>query len=89
LERVRKASLPRGKKKELGKFLRAPKQQVYAWLNGVRAPGGEVALLMLEWVQAEEAKQTKNRGDATNTTTAKTRNPQSRYEKRKRVRKDR
>jgi uncharacterized protein (DUF2384 family) len=36
-------------------------------------PSGEVTLHLLEWVQAAEAQQTKNRGGASNTTTARTR----------------
>lgn len=59
LKRVRGATKAKGKQSELARFLGAPRQQVSGWLKGIRAPGGEVTLLMLEWVAAEEAKQQK------------------------------
>jgi transcriptional regulator with XRE-family HTH domain len=46
-----------GKKAELAEFLNATPSSLSHWLSGNRQPGGEVTLRMLEWVQAEKAKQ--------------------------------
>ncbi|MDB6110907.1 MAG: hypothetical protein JWR69_2657 [Pedosphaera sp.] len=90
LERVNRAAKARGKKTELAGFLDASRQQVNAWLSGAKMPGGEITLLMLEWVQAEEAKQQETPGGASNTTKGrKTRSPNPVHEKSKRIRKKR
>lgn len=68
LQRVRLATRLKGKKTDLAKFLGCPQPRVSEWLAETRFPGGEVALLMLEWVQAEEAKQQETLGGASNTT---------------------
>ena len=86
LERVREASRATGRRAELARQLGCSRQQVNGWLSGDRMPGGEVTLQLLEWVQAEEAKQNKALGSATNTAQSKTRKPQSVHEKRIRVR---
>jgi hypothetical protein len=83
LARVRRASAARGKKQELANFIDVPRQRVTNWLSEVSAPNGEVTLLMLEWVQAEEAKQNKDRGSVVALPRRKTRSTQSNYEKRK------
>jgi transcriptional regulator with XRE-family HTH domain len=84
LARVNRATARRGKKMELSKFLGVHRQAVTNWLSGRRAPNGEVTLLMLEWVTAEEAKQNKSApGSGDNTTRSRTRSTQSSYEKRK------
>jgi DNA-binding transcriptional regulator YiaG len=88
IERVRTLSTQRGKRAELARFLGKPPQRVNDWLSGEVAPGGEITLLMLEWVQAEEANQQKSLGGARNTTKAKTRKLKSlSHEKSKQVRK--
>jgi hypothetical protein len=83
LARVKRAAAARGKRSALAKFLGVPRQRVTNWLSFVSAPNGEVTLLMLEWAQAEESKQKKALGDASNTAKGKARSTQSDYEKRK------
>lgn len=64
LERLKKATAETGKKSELAEFLKrvkkanVPLASVSRWLSGEREPGGEVALLMLKWVELQE-RQTK------------------------------
>jgi transcriptional regulator with XRE-family HTH domain len=61
LARLRKATEEPGKKSELAKFLDAPLASVSRWLSPdpkvQREPGGEIALKMLHWVEAQERKQ--------------------------------
>lgn len=64
IKRVKQAALPHGKHAALARYLGEPPQRVNDWLSGGRNPGGEVTLLMLEWVTAEEAKQQKSPGRA-------------------------
>lgn len=64
LKRVKRATEARGKKSELARWLGTEPQRVNDWLSGVNAPGGEVTLLLLEWVAAEEANQNKSPGRA-------------------------
>jgi hypothetical protein len=64
LERVRRATKARGKKSELARWLGTEPQRVNDWLSGANAPGGEVTLLLLEWVTAEESIQNKSPGRA-------------------------
>lgn len=73
LKRVRKATEQRGKKSELANFLGVRSQVLSDWLSGRFTPGGEITLLMLEWVAAEEAKQPNAPASATNTGKGKTR----------------
>jgi hypothetical protein len=73
LARVRAATKIRGKRAELARFLRVPRQQVNTWLAGISSPGGKVALLMLQWVGRSEGK-TKSRGGALTPPRRKTRN---------------
>lgn len=90
LKRIKRASMERGKKTDLAKWLKASRQQVNTWLSAKgKKPGGEVTLLMLEWVEAEEDKQKGNRADAQTPARHKTRKAQSRHEKTNRVRKKR
>src|ERR1043165_1707329 len=60
IERVKAATAARGKKSALARWLGTTPQCVTDWLAGRRAPGGEVTLLLLEWVQSEEPHQNKN-----------------------------
>jgi hypothetical protein len=84
LARVQRATAQRGKKTELADFLDVSVTRVTQWLSRNRAPNGEVTLLMLRWVTAEEAKQKKSGpGSATNTARTKTRSTHSSHEKRK------
>jgi len=57
IERVRRAVRYPGRQSELARHLGVARQQVSAWLAGKWKPSGETALLMLEWVSAEEVKQ--------------------------------
>jgi transcriptional regulator with XRE-family HTH domain len=84
LARVKRATTLRGKKSELARFLGVSRQRITNWLSLDCAPNGEVTLLMLDWVTAEEEKQNKSApGSASNTARSKTRSTQSDYEKRK------
>ena len=62
LRRVERATQARGKKSELAHYLGVARQQLNSWLSGIKTPGGEVTLQLLEWVAAEEGKQTKSPG---------------------------
>jgi hypothetical protein len=84
--RLIRATSNRGKKADLARFLGVPISRVSEWLNRTFAPGGEITLRLLEWVQAEEAQQQKTLGDVTSATKGKTRSTQSKHEKEKRVR---
>lgn len=57
LLRLNVATEERGKKSELANFLGVSLPVVSVWLAGKREPGGEATLRLLEWVQAQEAKQ--------------------------------
>jgi predicted transcriptional regulator len=81
LARVNRATALRGKKKALAKFLGVGPSRVSNWLSLNRAPNGEVTLLMLEWVRAEEAKQQKSPGSAVDTARGKAHKTKSDYEK--------
>lgn len=87
LARANRIASARGKKSELARFLRVPRQRINDWLSGARAPGGEVTLQLLEWVQAEEANQTKSPGGAITPPEPKTQVRKSKYEKQTQVRK--
>jgi len=88
VRRIEKATAQRGKKTELATFLGTSPQGLNDWLSGRCEPGGEVTLLMLEWVTAEEAKQpNKKRGSALTPPRRKTRKLKSHYEKSSQVRK--
>jgi hypothetical protein len=54
IERLKKATEPRGKKTELAEFLSAPLPRVSEWLRGDKKPGGETTLQMLQWVEDQE-----------------------------------
>jgi hypothetical protein len=83
LARVNRAAAQRGKKKALAEFLGVGATRVSNWLSQDRAPNGEVTLLMLEWVTAEEGKQKSAPGNARNTAGSKTRSTRNCYETRK------
>ena len=83
LARVNRATALRGKKTALAKFLGVSRQRVTNWLSLDRAPNGEITLLMLKWVAAEEVKQKSAPGSAINTARGKARSTPSKYEKRK------
>jgi transcriptional regulator with XRE-family HTH domain len=81
LDRVERASAPRGKKAMLARFLKVTPPRISEWIHGVKKPGGEVTLRLAEWVTAEEAKQKESPGDATSGAKGKTRsrNPQNEH----------
>jgi len=84
LARASRITSARGKKSELARFLGEPRQRVNDWLSGARAPGGEVTLQMLEWVQAEEDNQKTSPGRASTRPERKTQFRSSKvYEKTK------
>ena len=87
LARVNRITSARGKKSELARFLGEPRQRVNDWLSGARAPGGEITLQLLEWVQAEEANQKTSPGRASTRPERKTQVGKSSYEKQTQVRK--
>src|ERR1035441_5485659 len=88
LKRVERATVLRGKKSELARWLKTSPQRITDWLSGTRSPGGEVTLHLLEWVQGEEAKQTKSPGRALTRPERKTQVRKSKYEKQTQVRKN-
>lgn len=61
LVRLNEAAGAAGKKTELATFLNAPLESVSRWLSDKREPGGDVTLRMLQWVEAQEAKNKKRR----------------------------
>jgi transcriptional regulator with XRE-family HTH domain len=79
LGRVALATKARGKKAALAKFLKVDPPRVSDWLRGRYEPSGEVALRLLEWVEAEEAQQ-KTPGGAQDAAKGKTRSIHSKDE---------
>lgn len=57
LVRLNAATKAFGKKSELAHYLDVALPTVSVWLSGKREPSGGTTLRLLEWVQAEEAKQ--------------------------------
>jgi len=85
LERLNTATSQRGTKSKLAKAMGVPLANVSQWLSGVREPGGETTLRLLEWVRAEEAEQ-KSPDSATTPAGQKTQVRKSGYEKQTQVR---
>jgi transcriptional regulator with XRE-family HTH domain len=83
LDRLNKTTSLRGMKSKLAKVMGVPLSNVSQWLSGAREPGGETTLRLLEWVQAEEAKQPKSPGSAQTPPERKTQLSKSYYEKTK------
>ena len=77
-QRIDHACNKRGKKGELAQYLNVSAAQLSPWLRS-REPGANVALRMLEWVQAEEAKQ-KSSASADTPAEPKTRKKQNYHE---------
>lgn len=63
IARLKRVTAGRGKKKELAIELGVPMPRVSEWLAGRREPGGGITLLLLHWVEQQEAQQ-KGPGDA-------------------------
>lgn len=57
IERVRKATAPRGSKTLLASWLKVSPQVLNDWLSRRFSPGGEITLRLQKWVSAEEEKQ--------------------------------
>ena len=57
LDRLNKATSQRGMKSKLAKVMGVPLANVSQWLSGVREPGGETTLRLLQWVEHHEGKQ--------------------------------
>jgi hypothetical protein len=89
LVRANRIASVRGKKSELARFLGVPRQRINDWLSGVRAPGGEVTLQLLEWVQAGEAKPKEALAVLSAPPEPKTQVRKSKHEKQTQVRKKR
>ena len=79
--RLNRITAVRGKKAELARYLGVRKPQVSVWLSekGDRVPSGDKTLLMLAWVQAEEA-QMKSPADDATPAGPKTRKKQNHHE---------
>jgi hypothetical protein len=71
--RLKRATAHHGAKSSLARELGVKPARITEWLNAEKEPGGAFTLAMLNWVEAWEAEQNKNRSDACNTATAKTR----------------
>jgi transcriptional regulator with XRE-family HTH domain len=54
LDRLNKATSPRGMKSKLAKVMGVPLSNVSQWLSGAREPGGETTLRLLHWVEQKE-----------------------------------
>jgi transcriptional regulator with XRE-family HTH domain len=54
LERLKKATAEHGQKTVLAKHLGVPPVSVSQWLSGVKEPGGETTLKLLNWVELQE-----------------------------------
>jgi DNA-binding transcriptional regulator YiaG len=54
IERLNRATKPRGKKTELAGFLGVPLKRVSEWLSSDIEPGGKTTLKMLQWVEQQE-----------------------------------
>ena len=81
LARVKAATAEIGMKSALAEYLNVPPQRVSEWLSGKYEPGAEVALQMLEWVQAREV-ENKTPGNVRSTARSKqTRSRKSRETK--------
>jgi transcriptional regulator with XRE-family HTH domain len=80
LARVAQATDERGKQASLASFLKVSPARVSEWVRGVKEPGGEYTLRLLEWVTAEEAQQ-KSLGGAENAAKGKTRLSKEHHEK--------
>ena len=57
LERLVRLLRKRGSKKHLALLMGVPPPRLSEWLTGKHEPSAETTLRLLEWVQAEEAKQ--------------------------------
>jgi transcriptional regulator with XRE-family HTH domain len=63
--RLLAATRPRGAKASLSRYLGVDRQLVTEWLkHSVRGPSAETTLRLLDWVTAEEARQTESAGGA-------------------------
>lgn len=87
--RLKRVTQPRGKKAELAVFMGVKYPRISEWLSGRKEPGGNATLRLLEWVAAQEAKQTKSPGDVEASPERATRRRKSSYEKSKSNRKKR
>ncbi len=81
LARVAQATAAqRGNQAALAAFLKVSPARVSEWVRGVKEPGGDYALRLLEWVAAEEAQQN-TPGGAASIAKGKTRLPKEHHEK--------
>jgi transcriptional regulator with XRE-family HTH domain len=64
ISRLKLATEARGKKAELATYMGVPLPRISEWLSGRIEPGGAATLRLLQWVEQQEAKQTKSSGSA-------------------------
>jgi transcriptional regulator with XRE-family HTH domain len=81
LDRLVYVTAAYGKKAALAQALGVPQSRVSEWLHGKGEPSGEVTLLLLEWVTAEEAQQKENPGSVQPPPGRKAHSTQSKHEK--------
>ena len=62
IQRLRKATAPRGKKAELARFMDVDPPRVSEWLSNSKKPSGETTLRLLHWVEQQERQQNKGSG---------------------------
>lgn len=79
LRRLALATVERGKKATLARFLDVAPARISEWIHGAKEPSGEVTLRLLEWVAAEEAQQKNTPAGATNVVKGKTRSPKEHH----------
>jgi hypothetical protein len=62
--RLIKATVRRGQKAALAKWLKVPMSSISPWLAGRKQPSGETALRLLQWVEQQERQPNKGPGSA-------------------------
>jgi transcriptional regulator with XRE-family HTH domain len=87
VKRIAALTSPPGAKVRLAQQFDTTRQAVNKWLSGKGAPNAELTLRLLDWVQAEEAKQKRSSGRASTRPERKTQVRKSHHEKQTQVRK--
>jgi DNA-binding transcriptional regulator YdaS (Cro superfamily) len=77
--RARRLVKRRGEQSRLSRHLGVPRQRLNEWLHGKRLPGGEHALMLLQWV--EEQGKTNGLAGALTPARQETRSRKSNHEK--------
>ena len=71
--RLIKATVRRGQKAALAKWLKVPTSSISPWLAGRKQPSGDTTLRLLQWVEQQERQQNQSPGSATTPPGRKTR----------------